>query len=260
MLVEEHAQWRMHDVSYCMPESSQRVQAWFIVPSGSDRFPFVVFLHGGAQNRGVFLSEAVSLADTGIASLLIDLPQARVWPDFSHPEKDHATFLRTVISVRRGLDYLAAHGDIDITRGGLAGLSFGGSIGCMIAAIDTRVRTAVLIATVPRMTEFWRLSSLPEVLNIREALSPDEMNFYTEASQVFDAIEYLHLCSNKRLLFQYGADDEVISAEQRSLLLPFTSGHSRLTVYSDTTHLGILLNPEARRDRLRWLADELQAG
>jgi hypothetical protein len=76
-LVEEHVEGHLHDLSYRVTESSDCAHAWVIVPSRPDSLPYVVYLHGGGQDRGAFLSEALLLADLGIASLLIDLPQAR---------------------------------------------------------------------------------------------------------------------------------------------------------------------------------------
>ncbi|MEA2259827.1 MAG: hypothetical protein QOJ51_2652, partial [Acidobacteriaceae bacterium] len=105
--VEERIQGNRHQLFYRLPEFSERAQAWLIVPPQSSPFPFVVALHGGGQNSEAFLAEAWLLAEFGIASLLIDLPQGRVFPNFSHPDQEEKRFVQTVITVRRGLDYLS---------------------------------------------------------------------------------------------------------------------------------------------------------
>ena len=257
-LAEKHANWNRYDVGYRLAESSGYVQAWLIVPSKSDRCPFVVFLHGGAQDRSAFLSEATLFADIGIASLLIDLPQARAFPDFSHPDADRNTFIQTVVDTRRGMDYLALRPDIDMGRGALIGISFGGSIGSMVAAADARVKAAVLVATVPRMSEFWRSSSHPHIVNIRRKLSPGEMERYAEASKELNAIEFLSSSSNVRFLFQFGADDEIVSEQQVREFLPYAAVDNRLNVYESASHYAMILNADARHDRLLWLKDQLQ--
>lgn len=258
-LVEEHGKWNRYDLRYRVTQSSEHAQAWLIQPSSPHPSPSVVLLHGGEQDRSACLAEAILVADIGIASFLIDLPQARHLPDFSHPEEDQRAFVETVIRIRRGLDYLASRPEIDITRGALVGFSFGGWIGSMIAAIDARVKTAVLVAVPPRMTELWRFSEHPVIVSMRETLSPGQIERYAEATQAFDATEYLRLCSNKRLFFQCAAEDEILAEEHRNQLLPFASDQNRLAVYSDASHLGIMLfSPEARRDRLDWLESELQ--
>jgi hypothetical protein len=78
------------------------------------------------------------MADLGIASLLIDLPQARALPNFLHPEKDQATLVQTVLAVRRGMDCLALRSDIDMSRGAIIGFSFGVWIGSRSVGLDTR--------------------------------------------------------------------------------------------------------------------------
>ena len=113
------------------------------------------------------------MAELGMASLLIDLPQARAFPDFSRPDQDRDRFAQTVITVRRSLDYLSLRADIDMCHGALVGFSFGAWIASIVAAVDARLKSAILIAGVPRMSEFWRTSLHPDVLRIREGLQPD---------------------------------------------------------------------------------------
>jgi uncharacterized protein len=257
-LVEEHLQGKLHDLSYYLNDSSERAQAWLVLPRQSNVFPFVIYLHGGGQDRGAFLAEAYLLADLGIASLLMDLPQARAFPDFAHCERDRDAFVQTVASVRRGLDCLALRTDIDMGRGAIVGVSFGACIGSIVAAVDTRLKRAVLIAGVPHMSEFWRGSSHPNVVSIRQRLSPSIMEGYVEASKAFDAINYLPRCSSVCLFFQFGSGDEVISAEQVEEFSPYVFGENHLKIYDSVSHFEMFLNPKVRYDRLRWLQDQLR--
>ncbi|HEX6496714.1 MAG TPA: alpha/beta fold hydrolase [Acidobacteriaceae bacterium] len=251
--VEEHAKWTLHDLSYRGTQSPDVVQAWLIVPRGSNRYPFVTFLHGGAQDRSAFLGEAALFAESGTASLLIDLPQTRALPDFSHPDKDRAAFVQTVVGIRRGLDYLALRSDIDISRGALVGVSFGGSIGSMVAAADARVRAAVLTATPPRMSEFWRSSSHPEVVNIRRTLLSGEIERYTESAKDLDAIECLRRISHVRFFFQFGTDDELISEQQVQDFSLYVSDGNQFKMYESASHFEMFSNADIRQDRLLWL-------
>jgi cephalosporin-C deacetylase-like acetyl esterase len=244
-------------LSYRVTESSGYVSAWMIVPSQSSSLPFVVFLHGGGQDRGAFLGEAFLLADFGIASLLIDLPQARALPNFSCPEKDQATFFQTVIAVRRGVDYLALRPDIDMSRGAIVGFSFGAWVASVVAAVDGRLSRVILTSGAPRMSEFWRGSPHPDVVGIRDELPPLIMERYVEASKPCDAIEHLRNCANVRLFFQFGSCDEVISEEYVREFLPYAVGENQLKVYESASHYQMFFNSDALRDRLSWLQDQL---
>jgi hypothetical protein len=116
-----HIQGNLHELAYRLPESSEGARAWLIKPPQSGPSPFVVALHGGGQDRDAYLAEARILADIGIASLLIDLPAARAFPNFSCPDEELDRFAKTVITVRRGVDYLSLRSDIDQTRGAIVG-------------------------------------------------------------------------------------------------------------------------------------------
>ena len=258
--VEGRIQGALHELSYRLPGSSEYARAWLIVPPQSTPSPFVVALHGGGQDRNAFLAEACLLAELGIASLLIDLPQARAFPNFSRPDQEQARFAQTVITVRRGLDCLSLRSDIDMCRGAIVGFSFGAWIAAIVAAVDARPKRAVLIAGAPRMSEFWRASLHPDVIRIRQRLQPGIMDRYAEASKWLDASEYLQRCSNIPFLFQFGTGDEVISQEYLREFAPYGCGTDQLKVYESGSHYQMFLNPDARRDRLSWLRDQLAQG
>lgn len=258
--VEGRIRGNLYELSYRLPGSSEYARGWLIVPSQSKPSPFVVALHGGGQNSDAFLAEAWLLAELGIASLLIDLPQARTFPNFSHPDQDQDRFAQTVITVRRGLDCLSLRSDIDMCRGAIVGFSFGAWIGGIVAVVDARLRSAVLIAGVPRMSEFWRASLHPDVIRVRQELQTGVMDRYAKASKRLDVTEYLQRCSNIPLFFQFGIGDEVITQEYVRKFTPYACGTNRLKVYESDSHYQMFLNPDARRDRLSWLRDQLAQG
>jgi cephalosporin-C deacetylase-like acetyl esterase len=253
--VETRAPGQLFDLSYRTEGTSTRSQGWLIVPFRSDPIPFVVLLHGGEQDRGACMAEAWLFADRGIGSLLIDLPQARSFPNFSNPVEERSSFTQTVISVTRGLDYLALRGDFDMDRCAIVGFSFGAWIGSALAAADTRVRLAVLVACVPRMSEFWRSS--PYAADIRRQVPPAEFERYIEASRSFDPLRFVAQCLNKSLFFQFGADDELVSAEQTQEFAPYATGLNLLKAYDSATHFQMFFDPAARADRISWLQSKL---
>ena len=253
--VETLAQGQLFDLSYRVDGNSTRSQGWLIVPSRSHPIPFVVFLHGGGQDRGACRAEAWLFADRGIGSLLIDLPQARSFPNFANPADEQSTFAQTVISVMRGLDYLALRGDFDMDRGAIVGFSFGAWIGSALAAADTRVKLAILVAFPPRMSEFWRSS--PYVADIRREVPPARFERYLEASRSFDSVRFVAQCLKKSLFFQFGADDELVSAEQTQEFAPYATGLNLLKVYDSATHLQMFFDSVARADRISWLHSKL---
>ncbi len=97
-----------------------------------------------------------------------------------------------------------------------------------------------------------------DLANARAESRP--MDRYAEASKWLDASEYLKRCSNIPLLFQFGTGDEVISQEYVREFTPYSCGTDQLKVYESASHYQMFLNPDARRDRLSWLRDQLAQG
>jgi acetyl esterase/lipase len=246
----------LRELSYRFPGSPEYATAWLIMPPGSSPSPFVIVLHGGGQDRNAFLAEAHTLAKFGMASLLVDLPQARAFPNFSRPDLEQGRFAQTVITVRRGLDCLSLRSDIDMCRGAIVGFSFGAWTAGIVAAVDARLKRAVLIACVPRMSEFWRAGLHPDVIHVRKGLPPGVMDNYAEATKHLDLSKYLERCSNISFLFQFGTGDEVVSQEYVREFTPYARGTDQLRFYQSGSHYEMFLNPEARQDRLSWLRDQ----
>ncbi|HZD76395.1 MAG TPA: alpha/beta fold hydrolase [Acidobacteriaceae bacterium] len=249
--VENQDRGALFDLSYRVDGDSARSQAWLILPSRSQTIPCVILLHGGGQDRGACLGEAWLLADRGIGSLLVDLPQARSMPSFSDPAREQQAFRRTVIRVLRGLDYLELRGDFDLCRGAIVGFSFGAWIASAVAAEETRAKRAILVACAPRMSEFWRSS--PYAADIRRDVPPGKFAEYLKVSRSFDALRFLGQCSDTHLFFQCGADDELVSPEQAQEFAPYATGPNRLKMYNSATHLQMFFDPAARQDRISWL-------
>src|SRR3712207_3564299 len=93
----------IHDISYANP-NGERVSAYLVIPCQGSSFAGVIFLHGGEQDRSAFLNEALSLAELGVVSLLIDEPSVRAMPLFAEPEADRERYIQVILKLRRGLD------------------------------------------------------------------------------------------------------------------------------------------------------------
>jgi cephalosporin-C deacetylase-like acetyl esterase len=258
-LVEERTHGQLFDLSYRVDPSETRVSAWLIAPKAPVASSYVVFLHGGGQDRNAFIEEAYLFAGHGIASLLVDLPQARAFPQFAQPEEDLSTFHRTVVSVRHGVDFLVDHSEVDGYCGTIIGFSFGAWIGSIVAAADHRVKAAVLTAFVPRMSEFWRLNPHPDVARIRAGLAPETLARFATVTRPMDTLEHLRHRTDVRLLLQFGLGDEFVTEDEVREFLPYSAGNNLLRVYESGSHFQMFLDPVARRDRVAWLLNQLSS-
>lgn len=232
----------VRDLSYAGPEG--RITAYYVTPQGEGPFPAVVFMHGSPGQRVTFLGEAVELAQRGIASVLPDAPFARSPrpPDVDFTDGDPARLSQLVIELRRAVDFLVEQDEVDPSRLGYVGFSWGGSLGANFAAVERRVGSFVLISGVPRLSE--------RLVEIGEERGIQGLEGYADVIEPYDAVNYLGDVAPNALYLQFGEQDTAPSPEQGQEMMDVASEPKELHLYD----AGHELNDEAKADRANWLA------
>ena len=140
----------VHDITYAGPEG--RIDAFLITPQGDGPFPAVEFMPGAPGAKYTFYTEAIELAKAGVVSLLPNPPYARPPIEdvvvFEPSDKDG--IVQEVKEMRRGIDLLVSRPEVDPSRLGYVGFSWGGSLGGVLSAVERRVHSFVLMSLVPR--------------------------------------------------------------------------------------------------------------
>ena len=213
---------KVHDISYA-GTPDYRVPAYLVVPPGKGPFAGVLFMHQGFGSRNSFLNEAIDLADKGVLSLLVHHGSWKPEP---------GNYQQIVISLRRATDLLTARQDVDSSRLGYVGHSWGATFGGILSDIDKRFQTYILMAGVPSFSDIWE----------REDLVP------------FDGIHYVGHAAPASLLFQLANQDEYVSRET-ALLYYEAASKPKQSKWYDTSHY--FQHEEAHQDRLEWLSTEL---
>jgi hypothetical protein len=157
-----------------------------------------------------------------------------------------AAFIGAVIDVRRTLDWLAGEPEVQGDRVGLFGISRGGIVASLAAAVDSRVQAAVLALAGGGLPTIFALTSEQEVVDFRDAQvrrlgSFDE--FMRQARVLLrdiDPLAHAHRLDPKRLLMMNGFFDAVIpranyralwEATGRPTLYEFPVGHYGLVAF-----------------------------
>ena len=236
----------VRDLSYAGPEG--RITAYYVTPQGEGPFPAVVFMHGSPGQRVTFLGEAVELAQRGIASVLPDAPFARSPrpPDVDFTDGDPARLSQLVIELRRAVDFLVEQDEVDPSRLGYVGFSWGGSLGANFAAVERRVGSFVLISGVPRLSE--------RLVEIGEEREIQGLEGYADVIEPYDAVNYLGDVAPNALYLQFGEQDTAPSPEQGQEMMDVASEPKELHLYD----AGHELNDEAKADRANWLAERFE--
>jgi len=235
-LLRDEGGVKTYDLTYPSPRDGGSVTGFLIVPGGSGaqprrgvsprgpsagihfrreppdaKGPFagIVFGHWGPGNRTQFLPEAALYAEAGAVSVLIDYPWVRPEPwrrnqgrGMKEAEKDRDSWIHAVVDLRRAFDLLESRPEVDRARLGYVGHSYGAQWGAILAAVDKRMKAAVLVGGVPDM-ESILMGDDPDLRAMREAYSKEEMEAYLRINRPFDAIRYIGSAAPIPLLFQF---------------------------------------------------------
>ncbi len=246
--IEHYEQIVVHDFSYASPMGG-RATAYLVLPSGEGPFAGILFAHPGDGSRDSFLDEALTLAQAGVVSLLVDSPWARPEPwqrDLEYnPTNDRDMYTQEIIDLRRAVDVLISREEVDPERIGFIGHSYGAHVGGVLSGVETRIKAYVFMAGVPS-----RSDRIPR--HITSAL-PD-LSAYLEATRPFDAIHYVGHAAPAALFFQCARQDEIIAKDTSRRYSEAGSQPKQITWY-DTGHS---LDDQARLDRARWLAGYIE--
>jgi uncharacterized protein len=238
----------IHDVSYA-GVAAGKVAAFLVAPAAAGRCPGVIFVHPAPGNRRTFLDEALMLAGHGAASLLIDAPwsHGEAWGRaMGEPAHDLQAHLRTARDLRRAIDLLAARPEVAAERIAYVGHSLGALFGGILAGVEERLRTCVLIAGAGSFTDV-------AVLNLPQLRGP-ALDHYREVLAPIDPGYYVQFAAPAPLMFQFGLKDRSFP-RARMLELAAEGSEPKEVKWYCADHY--LPDPDARRDRLEWLRAHL---
>jgi cephalosporin-C deacetylase-like acetyl esterase len=251
------------ELSYDSPRGGQ-VPATLVVPPGKGPFAGILFGHwmmprSSFRNRKEFLDEAIVLAHSGAVSLLTDAPMVR--PGFL-PEKDtlqgeiqNAEASRQqVIDFRRGIDLLIARDLVDPTRIAFVGHSYNAHTGGILAGVEKRIGSLVLMAGVFADEEYVFDSTRMEITQFREKIGDKALRDFFQQYAFDDPIHYIAHSAPAAIFLQFGREDEGIPESTARSYFERFGEPKKIEFYK----AGHALNREAREERIEWLVDRLK--
>lgn len=258
---------KIYDLSYATPlgdraasvgPNAGRVPAYLVVPRGKGPFPAVIYAHwcmpGSAQlNRTEFLDEALVLARSGVISLLPDHVIARagfVQDKTPLNEQQIAVLVQQVVDMRRGADLLLARNDVDPHRLAYVGHSCNAEVGGFLSGIDHRFKAFVIMAG-PLSDEVNLRSK--EYQDYRQKIGAEKFDAFASKYSWTDPGKYVSHSEGIAKLLQFATDEPFLNPERAKQYLPYVSEPKSLKTYQ-APHA---LNPEATRDRIAFLSDQL---
>jgi cephalosporin-C deacetylase-like acetyl esterase len=245
----------VQDITYT-GSNGDTVPAYLVIPKGTGKFAGVIWGHwlmSGVENsnREEFLEEAITLAPTGVISLLIDAPQSR--HNFK-PTPNPILVEQQVIDLRRGLDLLLSRPEVDATRVAYVGHSWDAGTGAILDATDKRFAAFVFMSGPQSMSEYVLISDSPRMAPARKITDMAKVEQNLKANAWADPGSYANKLGPAPALFQYGLHDEdwVPLADAKDYIA--MSSGPKTVEYYDADHA---LDERARMDRDSFLRKTL---
>jgi dienelactone hydrolase len=203
------------------------VHAEYFEPVGLlGRRPAVVVLHILGSDFPLSRYMAARLADRGVAALFLKLPyygerrpKDRLGPAAGPSsrrflsadiERSVTSMRQAVCDVRRAVAWLAGRPEVDRSRLGVAGISLGGIVASLVAAVDPAVSEGVFLLAGGDLSRI--LWEMPEAARFRRAWEEsgrtrDDLKALTDP---LDPLTHARGLIGKRVLMIAGKVDEVV--------------------------------------------------
>ena len=206
------------------------VHAEYFAPIGfGPKRPGVIVLHILGADFPLSRYMAARMADRGVAALFVKLPyygeRRPSGPGTASKrflsadiERSVTSMRQAVYDVRRAVVWLAQRPEVDRNRLGVAGISLGGIVSALAAAVDPAITEgAFLLAGGDLSAILW---NMPEAAPYREAWieSGRTLTDLKVMTDPFDPLTYANRLAGKRLLMIAGKVDEVVPPASTLLL------------------------------------------
>jgi dienelactone hydrolase len=261
--VQKRGNIRLIELNYA-GASGSRVPAYLLIPPGNGPYPAIIWGHwlmkgSPLANKDEFLDEAVILARSGVVSLLIDAPQARNdWVEakggvMESAKQQSEAGLQQVTDLRRAVDLLYGRPDVDRHRIAYVGHSFSAHVGAILAGVELRIGSYVLMASGYSDEEEAFASKDPaRVAQIKEA-GEDNVHAYFHEYAWDDPVYFLGHTDRESIFLQFASGDPISKEMGQKYLDRFSAKDKKMEFYNG----GHALNAAARLDRDRWLQKHL---
>jgi dienelactone hydrolase len=214
------------------PDAFSTVIAYLLIPAGGGRKPGVLLAHGHGGGKAELFKDGPGYFN--IAEKLVGEGYVVIAPDWrsfgqrrdddsfvNHFKDEHGRdgcdlsymmygyfgyqlLTLNVADARRCLDVLVARKDVDAKRLGVIGLSFGGTMALYTAALDRRIRAAVISGY---------LSSIGEALNDRGGGNTCGSQFLFGLRTIADIADVAGLISPRPCMVQMGEKDPIFAID-----------------------------------------------
>lgn len=236
---------RQHTIGFRSPGGGT-VPGLLWVPPGGGPFAGVVMQHGIPQTAADMTYDAVTMARRGAVVIAITAPVIRRGAPPQAPT-DSSDQVQLIRELQRAVDILVRRPDVDSTRLGYFGYSYGAAMGALLAGVERRIRTYVLSAGDGGLVAHFTGPDDPPHLVQRVPCA------WLASMTPIEPIRFVPRAAPASLFLQAAQFDEYVPPDDARRLHAAASEPKVVRWYPTRHDLGEL----ARADRVDWFTERL---
>ena len=245
----------VHRVSFVSPKGG-RATALLHVPHDSLRvakgkLPGIVMLHGAPGDAAGMAGFAIPVARQGAIVLVLDAPFARRDKNdpLSFSPRDSIDQVQLIVDLQRAVDVLIARPDVDTSRLGFIGVSYGAAMGALFAGVERRIDAyALLVGDAGLAAHFTQADGkrFPRLPHISQA----QWCGWFAAMEPLASTRFIGRAAPARVLFLWGRQDRLVPPYLADQLYR-AAGETKEARWYDSGHG---LPAVAHLDMMDWMA------
>lgn len=252
---EEHVTqkdgYTIHEISYPSPITGD-VPAYLVVPAGNGPFAGMILMHGSSGSRETLLPLAEDFARTGAVVLTLSAPPVRTgrsWISFT--PQDKVDQIQLMLDLRRGVDLLSQHDQVDSSRLGYIGYSYGAAMGGLLAGIEPRIKAYGLMVGDGGLVNHFMDGDEP--VGGFETIQSETRRRWLEAMEPIEPIQFIGFASPSALFFQNARYDTSVT-EEDALAYQAAGSEPKKVEWYDSGHG---LPTRAYIDMANWMDEQI---
>ncbi len=207
----------IHQLSFLSPRGTDRATGRLFVPEGGGPFAGILLMHGLPGSAVQMTTYGTLLARHGAVVVALDAPFARRGgEELRFTEGDSVEQVQLMADLQRAVDLLVARPDVDPSRLGYLGISYGGAMGALFVGIERRLKTGVLVVADGGLVS--RFTGPEDGGNPFAGLTCAEWRRWLESMIPIEPVKYVGFASPTPLLLQSGRQDELVPARDAERL------------------------------------------
>jgi hypothetical protein len=241
----------IHKIRFDSPAGGH-VSGLLFLPAGAGPFPGILLQHGAPGTAMAQTPRGVYLARHGAIVLAINAPFAeRGGEPIQFTPADSVEQVKHIINLQRAVDLLISRPDIDPNRLGYVGRSYGGATGALLAGVERRLKTYILVVADGGLVSHF--SSGKGEPGDQLPVTGEQRTRWLAAMQPIEPIRYIHRAAPASLFMQSARQDEAVSVSSAKAVQQAAPA-GKVVKWYETGHR---LNAQAYVDQLAWLHDKL---